>query len=112
MISDAVGQADSTARRRVGGTGLGLTISATLVRMMAGQIWIESEPGVGSTFHFTASFDTSEAPAVAPHDLSLDGLRVLIVDDNPVNGRILKEQVARWGMVPAAAATGPAALEA
>ncbi|PYR15314.1 MAG: hypothetical protein DMF95_29180 [Acidobacteria bacterium] len=111
-IFDAFSQADSSTTRRFGGTGLGLTISATLVRMMAGQIWIESEPGVGSTFHFTASFDTSEAPAVAPHDLSLDGLRVLIVDDNPVNRRILEEQVARWGMVPAAAATGPAALEA
>jgi CheY-like chemotaxis protein len=111
-IFDAFSQADSSTTRRFGGTGLGLTISATLVKMMAGQIWVESEPGVGSTFHFTASFDTSEAPAEAPRNLSLEGLRVLIVDDNAVNRRILHEQVARWGMVPTAVATGAAALDA
>jgi two-component system sensor histidine kinase/response regulator len=76
-------------------------------------MWVESTDGAGSTFHFTASFETTAlAEAAAAHELPLSKLSVLIVDDNAVNRRILQEQVARWGMVPTAVATGVAALEA
>jgi signal transduction histidine kinase/CheY-like chemotaxis protein/HPt (histidine-containing phosphotransfer) domain-containing protein len=111
-IFEAFSQADGSTTRRFGGTGLGLTISATLVQMMAGQIWVESTEGVGSTFHFTAPFDTSALPEAVPQAISLAQLPVLIVDDNAVNRRILQEQVGRWRMTPTAVNDGAAALEA
>ena len=111
-IFEAFSQADGSTTRRFGGTGLGLTISATLVHLMGGKIWLESEAGSGTTFHFTAPFGIAtlaETPSIVPR---LSGLRVLVVDDNEVNRRIFHEQLTRWNMNPTTVDGGQAALEA
>jgi two-component system sensor histidine kinase/response regulator len=106
-------QADGSTTRRFGGTGLGLTISATLVRLMGGRIWVESEPGAGSAFHFTAGFNISTLPASAPRrEPILANLAVLVVDDNVVNRRIFEEQLTRWQMKPTTVDGGRAAIDA
>jgi signal transduction histidine kinase/CheY-like chemotaxis protein len=111
-IFEAFRQADGSTTRRFGGTGLGLTISATLVRLMGGRLWVESTPGLGSTFHFTVALDVATLPDAPLPQAPPLRLKVLIVDDNDVNRRILSEQVSRWSMVPTLVDNGQAALEA
>lgn len=103
-IFEAFEQADTSTTRRFGGTGLGLAISSRLVELMGGDIWVESKVGEGSTFHFTVDFGRCEAPppSKAADPSVLQGLRVLIVDDNATNRRILLEMLQNWGMRPAA----------
>jgi len=112
FIFEAFSQADGSTTRKYGGTGLGLSISSRLVKMMNGRIWVESEVGRGSTFHFTADVGTVESPALAPpsDSVNLLGVRVLIVDDNDLNRCILKRLLSGWGMLSTEADSGQAAL--
>jgi signal transduction histidine kinase/CheY-like chemotaxis protein len=110
-IFDAFSQADGSTTRRYGGTGLGLTISSNLVRLMHGRIWVESEPGKGSTFHFVISAPVAHVPTTDLDDSAIANVPVLIVDDNTVNRRVLVEQLRRWNMLPVAVNGGQAALD-
>ncbi len=114
LIFNPFTQADSSTTRQFGGTGLGLAISSQLVAMMGGSIWVESEVGKGSTFHFTARFGLRVGVTPQPpiEQESLQSLPVLIVDDNATNRRILEEQLTSWGMRPTVADSGQAALAA
>ncbi|MFA5353838.1 MAG: response regulator, partial [Thermodesulfovibrionales bacterium] len=112
-IFAAFAQADASTTRKYGGTGLGLTISSRLIELMGGQIWLESAYGKGSTFHFTVRLGLPKLPTVKqiPEELpKLQGLHVLIVDDNATNRRILEEMLKNWRMRPTMADSGQEAL--
>jgi two-component system, sensor histidine kinase and response regulator len=110
-IFEAFSQADGSTTRRFGGTGLGLSICSGLMELMGGRIWVESEEGKGSTFHAEVAFDLGESPAERPAAFRLPPVRILVVDDNAINRRILTEQLVRWGAEPHAVESGKAALD-
>ncbi len=113
LIFQPFAQADTSTTRKYGGTGLGLTISKRLVGLMDGNMWVESEVGRGTQFHFTARLKTSEKPiavgTTAPPE-TLRGVKVLIVDDNQTNRRILEGMLKRWDMKSTSVEDGEEAL--
>jgi CheY-like chemotaxis protein len=105
-------QVDATTTRRYGGTGLGLAISHRLSELMGGEMWVESEEGSGSTFHFTIQVQISSVP-LRPANIipaSLVGKQVLVVDDHAVSLEILRRQLRAWQMNPVAVSSGEEAL--
>src|ERR1700722_788620 len=114
-IFEAFSQADGSMTRKYGGTGLGLTICTRLGALMGGGIWVDSQPGQGSTFHFTLRLPVQDKPALdsaSLHPEQLRDLHVLIVDDNFTNRKVLTGMLTRWGMKPTAVEGGDAALQA
>lgn len=107
-------QADSSTTRKYGGTGLGLAITNQLIEMMNGKIWVESEPGVGSSFHFTCRLGVSHASEETDtkKDLAVvRGKKILVVDDNEINRTILKKTLEKYGMKTLMASSAKEALE-
>ncbi|MCC6457360.1 MAG: response regulator [Caldilineaceae bacterium] len=106
-------QVDASTTRRYGGTGLGLAISRRLAELMGGEMWVESEEGKGSAFHFTIRAQVAPAQARLNRvdDANLSGKRVLLVDDHPTSLEILVRQLTKWQMIPVAVNSGAAALD-
>jgi PAS domain S-box-containing protein len=106
-------QVDASTTRRYGGTGLGLAISKRLAELMGGTMWVDSQPGIGTTFHFTVQAEaapTLPRPYLDTSQIHLAGRSILIVDDNETNRTILTLQTQSWGMLPSAYASGREAL--
>jgi two-component system sensor histidine kinase/response regulator len=113
LIFEAFQQADGSMTRKHGGTGLGLTISSRLLELMGGRIWVESELGQGSRFHFIVCFGLQKVPArtIVPRDpITLRDMRVLVVDDNATNRHILLRMLENWHMTPTAVDSGAKAI--
>jgi signal transduction histidine kinase/DNA-binding response OmpR family regulator len=114
-IFDAFSQADGSMTRKYGGTGLGLSICVRLAELMRGRVWLESQPGQGSTFHYNVQLaiqDTASARPIPLQPEQLRDLHALIVDDNFTNRRVLHGILTRWGMSPTSVEGGRAALQA
>jgi two-component system, sensor histidine kinase and response regulator len=110
QIFRAFEQVDTSTTRKYGGTGLGLAISSRIVEAMGGRMWLDSHPGVGSTFHF----DVTLRRGARPHSRTLpdlQDLKVLVVDDNATNRRILQEMLEAWGVTVDAVADAATALD-
>ena len=113
-LFQSFGQVDASTTRRYGGTGLGLVISKRLSEMMGGTMWVESEAGQGSVFHFTVKAEAAAGPelvALPREHAQLVGKRVLVVDDNAANREVVKRQASSWGMVPRDTGSPTEALE-
>jgi two-component system, sensor histidine kinase and response regulator len=110
QIFRAFEQVDSSTTREYGGTGLGLAISSRIVEAMGGRVWLDSQPGTGSTFHFDVTLLRGTRPH-ARYQPDLQDLKVLIVDDNATNRRILQDMLEGWGVAVDAVGSAAEALE-